>query len=116
MSKPLIDPIDRRMVPRTEGSFNKRRWWMRSRRNLSFSAIVLIDVLILFVVRYGINSDSDAAGNGMSRAIDAALFDIGRATVCFVTFLYVIIPSRKVRLGLTVLIVMITMALIAIIA
>ncbi len=111
MRKPLNDPIDRRMVPRREKSLDKSRWWMRSRRTIGFSVIVLIDVLILLVIRYGTTNDSDAAGNGMAHAIDIALFEIGGATVCVVTFLYVIIPSRNIRIGFTILMALITVAL-----
>ena len=77
MSKPLNDPIDRRMVPRREKSLDKSRWWMRSRRTIGFSVMALIDVIILLVIRYGTTNDSDAAGNGMAHAIDIALFEIG---------------------------------------
>ncbi|RZL21763.1 MAG: hypothetical protein EOP64_08685 [Sphingomonas sp.] len=111
MSKPLNDPIDRRMVPRREESLDKRLWWMRSRRTIIFLVVVLIDVLILLVVRYGTTNDSDAAGNGMAHAIDTALFELGGSTVCFVTFLYVIIPSRKIRFALTILMMLIAVAL-----
>jgi len=65
------------MVPRREKSFDKSRWWMRSRRTIGFSVMALIDVIILLVIRYGTTNDSDAAGNGMAHAIDIALFEIG---------------------------------------
>lgn len=116
MSKPLNDPIDRRMVPRRKESFDKSRWWMRSRRTIGFSVMALIDVIILLVIRYGTTNDSDAAGNGMAHAIDIALFEIGGATVCVVTFLYVIIPSRNTRIGFTILMALITVALMVITA
>jgi hypothetical protein len=116
MSRPLNDPIDRRMVPRREKSFDKSRWWMRSRRTIGFSVMALIDVIILLVIRYGTTNDSDAAGNGMAHAIDIALFEIGGATVCVVTFLYVIIPSRNIRIGFTILMALITVALMVITA
>lgn len=99
------------MVPRLDKSLDKRRWWMRSRRTIGFSVMVFIDVVILLVIRYGITNDSDAAGNGMAHAIDIALFEIGGSTVCFVTFLYVIIPSRDIRVGLTLFMALITVAL-----
>lgn len=116
MSRPLNDPIDRRMVPRREKPLDKRRWWMRSRRTFGFSVMVLVDVIILLVVRYGTTNDSDAAGNGMSRAIDIALFEIGGATVCFVTFLYVIIPNRNIRIVFTIIMALIMVALMVITA
>jgi hypothetical protein len=103
---PLPDqPIDRRMVVRGTTAQVERPWWKRSSLAAWFFAVSVFDVLISWAASSVAGSDSDAAGNGISRAFQQAFVDAGAYLVGFLVLLFLLIRHRGIRIGLMVLLI-----------
>ena len=104
-------PIDRRMVVRDETGIARGRGWRPSPLSWWFLAITGFDALILLIASGVRSSGSDAAGNGMANAFQAAFVEAGAFLVGILALLFLILRKRGIRIALTVLLVMVSFML-----
>lgn len=103
--------VDRRMVVGGRSKLCKKPWWTPSSLSCWFIAIVVFDAVILLVASGVRSSGSDAAGNGIANAFQTAFVETGALLVGCIALLFLIVRHKKIRIGLTVMLVLITLAL-----
>jgi hypothetical protein len=103
--------IDRRMVPRGQADVGEGPWWRPSLLTGWFLALVAIDALILLIASGVTSSGSDAAGNGLANAFQTAFVQAGALLVGCLTLLFVVVRHKGTRIGLTVMLGLVTLPL-----
>lgn len=105
------EPIDRRMVARRESRTARSSRWRPSPLGWWFLVILGFDALILLIASGVRSSGSDAAGNGLANAYQEVFVEVGAVLVGILALLFLIIRHRGIRIGLFVLLVLLTLML-----
>lgn len=105
------EPIDRRMAPRDHANVGVRPWWRPASLTCWFLAILAFDAVILLVASGVRSSGNDAAGNGMGNAFRELFIQAGAVIVGFLALVFVVVRHRRIRIGLIVTLVLVTLSL-----